>query len=128
MGHAGHRERASGRHELVTNGTKIRGYDPATGKLLWTLGPNSEVTVGTPVAVMDWCSSPVVIHPCARFMRFAPAPAATSLCPRGVTRSGAIAWSNMTDGTYIPTPLVYGGHLFTINNNGIVDAYKPGDG
>ena len=40
----------SGRHELVTNGTKIRGYDPATGKLLWTLGPNSEVTVGTPVA------------------------------------------------------------------------------
>ena len=38
------------RDEIVTNGTKIRGYDPATGKLLWTLGPNSEVTVATPVA------------------------------------------------------------------------------
>ena len=39
-----------GRDELVTNGTKVRGYDPATGKLLWTLGPNSEITIGTPVA------------------------------------------------------------------------------
>ncbi len=35
---------------LVTNGTKVRGYDPASGKLLWTLGPNSEITIGTPVA------------------------------------------------------------------------------
>ena len=41
---------ADGRDEVVTNGTKIRGYDPETGKLLWTLGPNSEVTVATPVA------------------------------------------------------------------------------
>ena len=43
-------ERPTARDELVTNGTKVRGYDPATGKLLWTLGPNSEITVGTPVA------------------------------------------------------------------------------
>ena len=41
--------RAGNREQIVTNGPKIRGYDPATGKLLWTLGPNSEVTVGTPV-------------------------------------------------------------------------------
>ena len=40
---------AEGRDQIVTNGTKVRGYDAATGKLLWTLGPNSEVTVGTPV-------------------------------------------------------------------------------
>ena len=41
--------RAGNREQIVTNGPKMRGYDPATGKLLWTLGPNSEVTVGTPV-------------------------------------------------------------------------------
>src|SRR5690606_6142267 len=34
--------------EVVTNGTKVRGYDAKTGELLWTLGPNSEITVGTP--------------------------------------------------------------------------------
>ncbi|HEX9187877.1 MAG TPA: ankyrin repeat domain-containing protein, partial [Vicinamibacteria bacterium] len=36
--------------EVVTNGTTVRAYDPATGGLLWSLGPNSEVTVATPVA------------------------------------------------------------------------------
>ena len=41
---------ADGQDVLVTNGTKIRGYDPKTGSLVWTLGPNSEVTVATPVA------------------------------------------------------------------------------
>ncbi len=41
--------RAGDREQIVTNGPKIRGYDPSSGKLLWTLGPNSEVTVGTPV-------------------------------------------------------------------------------
>ncbi len=34
----------------------------------------------------------------------------------------------MTDGTYIPTPIVYDGYLFTLNNNGIVNAYDPENG
>ena len=49
--------------EIVTNGTKIRGYDPATGKVLWTLGPNSEVTVGTPVAENGLIYVTEDIHP-----------------------------------------------------------------
>ena len=39
------------RVELVTNGARaIRGYDPATGKELWSLGPNSEIPCPTPVS------------------------------------------------------------------------------
>src|SRR5256884_533355 len=39
------------RAEVVTNATKaIRGYDADTGKELWTLGPNSEITCTTPVS------------------------------------------------------------------------------
>ena len=45
--------RAGNREQIVTNGPKVRSYDPETGKLLWTLGPNSEVTVGTPVVGDD---------------------------------------------------------------------------
>ncbi len=38
------------RAELVTQATHFtRGYDPATGKELWKLGPNSEVTAPTPI-------------------------------------------------------------------------------
>ena len=42
------------RDEVVTHGTKfIRAYDPSTGKELWRLGPNSEVTTPTPVVYED---------------------------------------------------------------------------
>ena len=34
----------------------------------------------------------------------------------------------MTEGTYIPTPLLYDGLLFTLSNNGIVSAYNPETG
>jgi outer membrane protein assembly factor BamB len=34
----------------------------------------------------------------------------------------------MTDGTYIPTPLLYDGYLFTLNINGIIGAYDPRTG
>ena len=34
----------------------------------------------------------------------------------------------MNEGTYIPTPLLYGGYLFTLNINGIVSAYNPETG
>src|SRR5262249_3948055 len=38
------------RVELITNGTKfVRGYDPLTGKELWRLSRNAEITVPTPV-------------------------------------------------------------------------------
>jgi outer membrane protein assembly factor BamB len=36
--------------ELITNGSKaIRGYDPATGKELWSFGGSSKITAPTPV-------------------------------------------------------------------------------
>jgi outer membrane protein assembly factor BamB len=112
----------SGRTELVTNGTKIRGYDPATGKLLWTLGPNSEVTVGTPVVGHGLVFVTGGYPPVRPIYAIRPGGAGDISLPKGSESSDAIAWSNMTDGTYIPSPLVYGQYLFTMNNNGIVNA------
>jgi outer membrane protein assembly factor BamB len=34
----------------------------------------------------------------------------------------------MTEGTYIPTPLLYDGFLFTLNINGVLSAYDPQTG
>jgi outer membrane protein assembly factor BamB len=48
--------------------------------------------------------------------------------PQGSESSDAIAWSNSREGTYIPTPILYGGHLFTCNNNGIVNVYDAKTG
>ena len=106
----------------------MRAYDPATGKLLWTLGPNSEITVGTPVAGKD-----VVYvtggYPPVRPVYAVRAGASGDISlPKGETAGGAIAWSNDREGTYIPTPLVYRDILYTLNSNGILTAYNATSG
>jgi outer membrane protein assembly factor BamB len=116
------------RDELVTNGTKIRGYDPATGKVLWTLGPNSEVTVGTPVTdngLIYVTGGYPPVRPI--YVVRAGATGDISLAS-GKDSSDVIVWSNSREGTYIPTPIVYGGFFFTCNNNGIVSVYDPKTG
>ena len=47
---------------------------------------------------------------------------------KGQESNASIAWSNMTEGTYIPSPLLYDGYLFTLNSNGILSAYDPQTG
>jgi outer membrane protein assembly factor BamB len=48
--------------------------------------------------------------------------------PKNTASSEAIAWSNDREGTYIPTPLVYRGMLYTLNVNGILTAYDAKSG
>ena len=119
---------ANGRDEIVTNGTKIRGYDPQTGKLLWTLGPNSEVTVATPVVGHGLVFVTAGYPPVQPIYAIRPGATGDISLPEGKTSSDAIVWSNSTGGTYIPTPLVYGDHLITMNNNGVVTAYDARTG
>ena len=117
--------RAEGKEQIVTNGTKIRGYDPATGKLLWTLGPNSEVTVGTPVTGDGLIYVTGGYPPVRPIYAIKPSANGTiSLTKEQMTTaSDAIAWANDREGTYIPTPIYYDGILYTCGNNGILTAY-----
>ena len=114
--------------EIVTNGTKVRGYDPATGKLLWTLAPNSEIAIGTPVVRGD------IVYVTAGYPPVRPVYAIRagargdiSLAP-GQSSNAAIAWSHDRDGTYISSPIVYRDVLYTLNNNGIFTAYDATTG
>jgi outer membrane protein assembly factor BamB len=114
--------------ELVTNGTKVRGYDPASGKLLWTLGPNSEITVGTPVVGRD------IVYVTGGYPPVRPVYAVRAgargdvSLPKGSSASEAIVWSNDREGTYIPSPLLYRDVLYTFNINGILTAYNAQTG
>ena len=114
--------------ELVTNGQKVRGYEPATGKLLWTLGPNSEVVVATPV-VADGLALVTAGYPPVRpVYAIRPGQRGDISLREGEHSSAAVAWSHERGGTYIPTPLPYRGLLYTVNNNGILTAYKLDSG
>jgi outer membrane protein assembly factor BamB len=117
-----------GREVLVTNGTKVRGYDPATGKQLWTLGPNSEITIGTPVAGNGMVYVTGGYPPVRPIYAIRPGAEGDISLQKGQESNQSIAWSNMTEGTYIPTPLLYDGYLFTLNINGVLTAYDPQTG
>lgn len=116
------------RVELVTNATKfVRGYDPMTGKELWRLGKNSEITVPTPfyaqglIFVTSGYNSPRPIY------AIRPGAAGDITLPQGETSSGSIAWSN-SGGPYMPTPIVYGEHLYVCSNAGVVTCYDAKTG
>ena len=119
---------ADGRDVLVTNGTRVRGYDPATGKQIWTLGPNSEITIGTPVAGNGLVYVTGGYPPVRPIYAIRPGADGDISLQKGEQSNQAIAWSNMAEGTYIPTPLLYDGYLYTLNNNGIISAYDPQTG
>jgi len=116
------------RAEVITNGSRaIRGYDPLTGKELWRLTPNSEVTTPTPFAARDliFVTSGYNIQPI-----YAIRPGATGdISLKGdATSSNFIAWSQKRGGPYMPTPIVYGDILYTCNNQGVLTAYNADTG
>jgi outer membrane protein assembly factor BamB len=114
--------------ELVTNGTKVRGYDPVTGALLWTLTPNSEIAIGTPVVHRDMAIVTAGYPPVRPVYAVRAGSRGDISLPPGRSSSDAIAWSHDRDGTYISSPVVYRGLLYTLNNNGILTAYDADTG
>jgi outer membrane protein assembly factor BamB len=119
---------AAGRDELVTNGTKVRGYDPATGRLLWSLGPNSEIAIPTPIVANGLVIVTAGYAPVRPIYAIRPGATGDISLPTGKDSSDAIAWSNMTEGPYIPTPLMYRDTLYMLNITGVVAAFEPSTG
>jgi outer membrane protein assembly factor BamB len=120
--------RGPGGDELVTNGKKIRAYDPGSGKLLWTLGPNSEVVVATPVTGAGRIFITAGYPPVRPVYAVRPGHRGDLTLPDGQTKSEAISWSHARGGTYLPTPLQYGDQLYTVNNNGLLTSYRVDTG
>ena len=117
------------RTEVVTNGTKaIRGYDADTGKELWTLGPNSEVTCTTPVTANGLIYVTAGYPPVQPIYAIKAGSMGDLTLKDGKESSDSIAWSKQRGGVYLPSPIVYGEHLYTVSNNGILTAYDAKTG
>lgn len=109
--------------ELITNGTQIRAYDPATGELLWFLGPNSEIPIATPVVDGDLIYLTAGYPPIRPIYAVRPGHRGDLSLRDGEDSSEALAWSADRGGTYIPTPLAYRGLFYTNANNGRLTCY-----
>jgi outer membrane protein assembly factor BamB len=120
----------SGGPELVTNASNfIRGYDPRTGQELWKLGRSSKITAPTPIATDDLFVVASGRAPERPLFIIRPGGRGDLTLGDGETHSQSIAWSRTGRGSYMPTPLIYGGLLYVLANNGVFDAYhlKSGD-
>ncbi len=118
------------RVELVTNGTKaIRGYDPQTGKELWRLTPNSEITTPTPVVAHELIYVTSGYRPIQPIYAIKLGTASGDITLKdGKDSSDAIAWSKPRGGPYMPTPIVYGDIFYTCSNQGVLTAYNAKTG
>ena len=117
------------REQIVCNGFRqMAGYDLKTGERLWHLKGGGDVPVPTPLFVdgLIYLTNGHGRHP-----TYAIKPNATGdLTPSSAKPEGTgLAWWQFLDGSYMPTPLVKGGRLYTCNDNGrlaVRDA-KSGD-
>jgi outer membrane protein assembly factor BamB len=113
--------------ELVTNGSVVHAYDPRTGAELWSLGPNSEMVVSTPVAGRG------VVYVSAGYPPVKPIYAV-----RGGARGALevdpghdddrLLWSEARGGAYMPTPLLYRGLFYIVHYNARLVAYEAETG
>jgi outer membrane protein assembly factor BamB len=117
------------RSELITNGTKaIRGYDPATGKELWRLTPNSEITTPTPIVAHDLIFVTAGYPPVQPIYAIKPGASGDISLKDKKESNEFIVWSKQRGGPYMPTPLVYGDLLYTCSNGGVLTAYNAKTG
>lgn len=117
------------RVELVTNATRAaRAYDPMTGKELWKLTGNPEVTATTPIAghgLIFICNS---YRPNQPIYAIRAGGTGDISLKQNETSNQFVAWSMQRGGTYMPTPLIYGEYLYTCANHGVMACYNPKTG
>jgi outer membrane protein assembly factor BamB len=116
--------------ELVANGTgAIRGYDPANGKLLWSLtAKNSEITTPTPIYGQGLVFVMAGYPPVQPIYAIKPGARGEIAPKEGQTKTDSIAWSMQRGGPYMPTPILIGELLYVLQNNGILAAYNAKSG
>ncbi len=110
--------------ELVTNAPNfIRGYDPRTGKELWRLGHSSKITAPTPLYSADQFLIASGRQPERPIFAVKAGARGDLTLPEGKTSSDAVVWSRTARGSYMPTPLLYQGLLYVLNNDGVFSCY-----
>ncbi|HWB00924.1 MAG TPA: PQQ-binding-like beta-propeller repeat protein, partial [Pirellulales bacterium] len=104
---------------LYAGGETVRGYDPLTGEELWKLdGPTHEVV---PTLLSDdhlvYCASG----------RQGPTIALRAGGHGDVTATHLV-WRTPRGGPHVPSPLLYDGHIYTVNDTGIATCLNAADG
>ncbi len=122
---------AAGRTTIVTNASRrMRGYDAATGKLLWECAGGSMISVPSPVATQGlvFLSSGHNLFPRRPIIAVRPDASGNITPPRGQSQSDGVAWSNSSGGAYVTSPIAIGKYLYVPSDKGYLTCYEAGTG
>jgi outer membrane protein assembly factor BamB len=116
---------------LITQGNKVRSYDPATGKQFWELGPMATTVTTTPVATEETLYVGSASMPFGNdrpLYAIKPGSAGDLSLPKGQTSSAAIAWCRPQNGPSMPSPLYYEGYVYVVYETGFVNCFDAATG
>ena len=101
---------------------------PGTGKELWRLGPNSEVTTPTPIVAHGLVYVTNGYRGIQPIYAIRPGGSGDLTLQGEATSSAFIAWSTKRGGPYMPTPVVVRRPPLRRRNNGVLAAYDARTG
>lgn len=120
---------APGGKQVVANGFKhIGGYDLATGKELWKLEGGGDIPVPTPVFARGliyitnahgWMMPIYAVRPTA---------SGSITLKEAEDANEHVAWWAPRGGNYMQTPLVYGDHVYSCQDTGVLTCYDAETG
>ena len=115
---------AGQRTQVITNGWPyIASYDLSSGKELWRLRGGGDNPIPTPF-IADGLIVVTNAHGGqAPLFVIRPSAAGDISLREGTTSNDAIVWSVPNGGTYISTPVVYGGRIYLANYNGVLRCF-----
>ena len=118
------------RVELIVNGGRyIRGYDPLTGKELWRFADNeTQVKMQAPLIAHDLIYITGGYPPGRAMYAFRPGAVGDISLKSGEEKNAFLAWTTSKGSPYTPTPLIYGGLMYVLSDNGVLSAYDAQTG
>ena len=117
------------RRQVIVNGFRhIGGYDLDTGRELWRMRGGGDIPVPTPVLAHGLVFFTNAHGPQSPLLSVRLDAEGDVSLAEGQTSNGAVAWSLPLRGAYLPTPIVYGDHLYVGNDRGVLTAYQARTG
>ena len=106
---------------IVSSCMRVYAYDAADGKVLWSCAGNNFEVIPTPVVGHD------MLFCCSG--RVGPTLAIRPMGAAGDVTKSHLSWKVVQGSPFVPSPLVYGDHLYMVNDiNSIVICYEARTG
>jgi outer membrane protein assembly factor BamB len=100
-----------GKPQLIVAGTnRVRGYEPATGKVIWECGGLSSNIVATPVSANG------MLYAGSSYEKRSFLAIRLERARGDITDSSQVAWTRSRGTPYVPSPLLYGDSLYYLTH------------